>query len=128
MQMNSRIVRTVEAESGRKGRVSLLHIAILLIAGLVPLYVLFDWMLWGPPPPRDPRLSCIANLKQIKGAKEQWALEHQKLPTETPVEADLAGDSNDYYFRRMPVCPLRGAYTIGPVEEKATCSIPGHTY
>ena len=68
----------------------------------------------------------MANLMQIQGAKETWALEHQKLETDTPVEADLYGEGRDKCIRTKPICPLGGVYTIGAVDEKPACSIPGH--
>ena len=35
--------------------------------------------------------ACIANLKQIQGAKATWALELKKVDTDTPADADLFG-------------------------------------
>jgi len=73
------------------------------------------------------RNACIANLKQIQGAKETWALENKKSPTDVPSPADLIGW--DKYIRDTPVCPDGGSYRLGAVGEKATCSVsgPGHT-
>ena len=34
--------------------------------------------------------ACINNLRQIDGAKQQWALETKQIGTVTPTEADLA--------------------------------------
>ena len=33
--------------------------------------------------------ACINNLRQIDGAKAQWALENKKVDGDTPVDADL---------------------------------------
>ena len=33
--------------------------------------------------------SCQANLKQIAGAKEQWALDNKKSNTDTPMTTEL---------------------------------------
>ena len=63
--------------------------------------------------------SCIANLKQIEGAKQTWALETKQLPSATPNDSDLYGPT--VYIRDTPVCPGPGAYTIGSITEKATC-------
>jgi hypothetical protein len=65
--------------------------------------------------------ACINNLRQIDGAKQQWALEKGKQATDVPTWDDLKP-----YLGRIPVCPAGGTYTIGPVGEKPTCSIPGH--
>src|SRR5437867_7598416 len=72
--------------------------------------------------------ACIANLKQIDGAKATWALEQKKTSTDTPTGTDLYGATN--YIRDQPVCPANGAYTIDQVQNKPTCpnaATMGHT-
>ena len=69
--------------------------------------------------------SCPANLKQIQGAKQMWALEHRKRDTEVPTDADLFGVES--YIREKPACPQGGTYTFGTVVERVRCSVPGHT-
>ena len=69
--------------------------------------------------------ACIANLKQIDGAKNTWALEQKKVSTDTPVDADLFG--NTLYIRDKPACPAAGTYTLGTVSDKPTCTVAGHT-
>ena len=69
--------------------------------------------------------ACIANLKQINGAKATWALENKKNNTDTPVTTDLYG--TDKYIRDEPSCPGGGTYTIAQVDTKPTCNITGHT-
>ncbi len=64
--------------------------------------------------------ACIANMKQIDGAKATWALENKKTAADTPVVADLYGA--DKYIRDEPKCPAGGAYTIGSVDTKPVCS------
>lgn len=67
--------------------------------------------------------ACINNLRQIDGAKQQWALEKHKTPGAVPTPADLApflpGGA-------MPVCPAGGVYSINAVGALPTCSVPGH--
>lgn len=69
------------------------------------------------------RNTCINNLRQIDGAKNQWALEKGKKAGDTPTEADIAP-----YVRGgvLPQCPAGGSYIIGKIGEKPTCSIAGH--
>ena len=74
------------------------------------------------------RNACIANLKQIDGAKNTWAMEQKKTSTDTPVATDLYGASN--YIRDEPTCPANGTYTFEQVRLKPTCSegaTLGHT-
>ena len=70
--------------------------------------------------------ACIANLKQIEGAKATWALENKKLNTSVPVDSDLFGAT--LYIREKPECPAAFTYSLNAVDTKATCNSPsGHT-
>jgi len=74
--------------------------------------------------------TCINNLRQIDGAKQQWALETRQLGSATPVATDI-----DPYLGRNAstagiVCPSGGttatfatSYTINPVTNAPTCVI-----
>src|SRR5437867_1853334 len=57
------------------------------------------------------RSACIANLKQIEGAKATWALEAKKINTDSPAPTDLYGSTA--YIRVEPTCPASGTYTVG---------------
>jgi len=65
---------------------------------------------------------CINNLLRIDSAVQQWALQNKKETGATPSEGDL----KPFLGGSFPVCPAAGVYRINPVEEKPTCSIPGH--
>jgi hypothetical protein len=67
--------------------------------------------------------ACINNLRQIDGAKQQWALENKKPETATPEKSDIL-----MYFNsgKFPVCPAGGTYTINSVDTKPVCSVPNH--
>jgi hypothetical protein len=68
---------------------------------------------------------CINNLRQLDGAKEQWALELKKTPEDIPADSDLFGP--EQYVKVKPVCPLNGVYTLKAVKDKPTCSVAGHS-
>jgi prepilin-type N-terminal cleavage/methylation domain-containing protein len=68
--------------------------------------------------------ACIANLKQIDGAKATWALEQKKTNSDTPTTSDLYGSSA--YIRDTPACPGNGTYAINAVDSKPTCTVSGH--
>jgi prepilin-type N-terminal cleavage/methylation domain-containing protein len=65
--------------------------------------------------------ACIANLKQIQGAKATWALENKKVDTDTPADTDLFG--NTQYIRTKPQCPGGGTYTLNNVATDPACSL-----
>ena len=61
--------------------------------------------------------ACIANLKQVMGAKETYFLE--KKTTTAPAMTDLVPD----YIKSTPKCPTTdGDYTIGDSTTAPTCS------
>ena len=68
--------------------------------------------------------ACIANLKQIEGAKANWAMENRKTMADTPGDADLFGAAA--YIRVKPLCPANGNYTLGAVDTPPACSVAGH--
>ena len=69
------------------------------------------------------RNNCINHLRQLDGAKQQWALEKDKDGDAIPRAQDLLPYLKDGVF---PVCPEGGIYAIHSVDELPTCSIPGH--
>jgi hypothetical protein len=108
----------------------------LAIAGLITGYLGIAWAIFIIPlmmaiaipnfiKARDTAQTnaCINNLRQIDAAKQQWALENGKKNDAIPTENDLTP-----YFKnhQMPRCVAGGVYTIGPVGEPPTCSVPGH--
>ena len=79
--------------------------------------------------------ACINNLRQIDGAKQQWALETKQAGNSAPGATDL-----DPYLGRNGsttnvVCPAGGtgatfatSYTINPVNVAPTCQIVSTTH
>lgn len=71
--------------------------------------------------------SCIANLKQIDGAVQQWVLQNQ-MPSTSPY---TLSDPNLLRYLRgsaLPVCPKGGRYAPGEtVAHPPNCTVPGHT-
>jgi hypothetical protein len=68
------------------------------------------------------RSSCYGNLRMLEGAKLQWALDHKKADTDTPLWKDLLGE----YVHELPECPGGGVYALGPVSEPPNCTIREH--
>jgi prepilin-type N-terminal cleavage/methylation domain-containing protein len=65
--------------------------------------------------------ACINNLRQIDGAKQQWALENKKAAGDTPTATEVAE-----YLKTLPICPAGGttfadSYTIGTVAVDPVC-------
>jgi len=90
--------------------------AVLPPAGVAPAGTI-------PANPQEIVNACINNLRQLDGAKQQWALENRKTAEAVPGRQDLL-----HYLQgqQLPQCPGGGRYTIGAVNVEPTCSIPGH--
>ena len=71
--------------------------------------------------------ACIANLKQIDGAVQQWALENKKTASDTYALTDATLLA---YLKGSvaPTCPASGTYAAGAsVSASPTCTVSGHT-
>ncbi len=70
--------------------------------------------------------ACIANLKQIQGAVQVWAIDTTAAETATPTAAQLISD----YLKKMPQCGGND-YVIPAVNGTPVCpAVPqgtGHT-
>jgi prepilin-type N-terminal cleavage/methylation domain-containing protein len=74
--------------------------------------------------------ACINNLRQIDGAKQQWALETKQATNATPSFSDISG-----YLKNSVLCPAGGStatfsssYSINNVGVKPTCQILSATH
>ena len=70
--------------------------------------------------------ACMANLKQIDAAIEQWAMDSHppKAGTDTVTMGDLTGGAEPY-LTTAPSCPSGGNYVMATVNENPTCDIGG---
>src|SRR5260221_9875815 len=76
--------------------------------------------------------ACINNLRQIDGAKQQWALENKQISTATPAQAAIMPYLGRGSAGTWPLEPAGGDYnTINAVNVTPACSLvatlPGHT-
>src|SRR5258708_5953399 len=74
--------------------------------------------------------TCINNLRQIDGAKQQWALESKEPTNALPLFTDISG-----YLKSVVICPSGGVgatfastYEINDVSTKPTCQISSTTH
>jgi hypothetical protein len=66
---------------------------------------------------------CINSLRQIEGAKDQWALETQALPGAPVTLSNILP-----YLSTAPTCHVADAsYNIGKVGEEPRCPTHGTT-
>jgi prepilin-type N-terminal cleavage/methylation domain-containing protein len=75
--------------------------------------------------------TCINNLHQIDGAKQEWALEKGQLATAVPVDTDIGSYLGRSGSVTNIVCPIAttktfaGSYTINNVNVAPVCSVNG---
>ena len=80
--------------------------------------------------------ACINNLRQIDGAKQQWALETKQIGTVTPTETQLAPyiGRNSAATSIAYACPASGgtnfaaSYVIAAVDTAPTCVVVPATH
>ena len=71
--------------------------------------------------------ACINNLRQLDGAKQQWALENKQLPTATVATTDVTPYLGRGSGGTYPTCPANGAYTLNDVATAPVCSLSSGT-
>jgi hypothetical protein len=102
-----------------------------LVSGVVTAagaFLLLQHLLHGNSIPRT--RACIANLKHIRGAIKQWALENHFSATNQVTIIDISGSATNFIKPLINVhlrCPAGGIYTITTVGEVPRCSTSGHT-
>ena len=74
----------------------------------------------------DAMNACINHLRQMDAAKNQWALENNKIGDAIPTERDISPYIKLDADGKIPQCPAGGTYTINAVSVPPTCSIAGH--
>ena len=73
--------------------------------------------------------ACINNLRQIDGAKQQWALEQKVGATASPVQTDIQPYMGRGSGGTLPNCPADSSqtfttsYTIANVQTAPSCKI-----
>jgi hypothetical protein len=90
----------------------------ICVVGLLAAIVIPNFVRSGHPP----HAACVNNLRQIDGAKDQWAIEHKR---EAGAMAPALEVAEYIKGHAIPVCPDGGTYAVKAVGENPTCSIGG---
>jgi prepilin-type N-terminal cleavage/methylation domain-containing protein len=71
--------------------------------------------------------ACINNLRQLDGAKQQWALENKT--TASPATSDVQPYLGRGTAGTYPTCPAAGSYALNALDTAPTCSLSasGHS-
>ena len=112
----------IENEIGGSGKARAVVFFALIVSTGGVIVALHYVSSYGPRCRHLPSSTCINNLRQIDGAKLQWALEKTKGTNDVPFVKDIA----QHIPGGVPNCPVGGVYTLGPVAESPRCNIAGH--
>lgn len=67
--------------------------------------------------------ACVANLRLIDSAKEQWAMDNRaSTGTAAPAMTALAGSGSTTYIKTTPICPSSGTYSVNAIATNPVCS------
>jgi prepilin-type N-terminal cleavage/methylation domain-containing protein len=112
-------VNNMKIQTTRKSGFTLVEIMIVVaIIGLLAAIAIPNFVKARTTAQRN---ACIANLKQIDGANQQWALENKKTDSDT---VDAAGSVTYLKGGVAPTCPAGGSYTIAvTVSNPPTCNL-----
>ncbi len=78
--------------------------------------------------------ACINNLRQIDGAKQQWALENKAAATASPLITDIQPYLGRGTNGTQPTCPsdsqstFATSYTMGNLQVAPVCKITPATH
>jgi prepilin-type N-terminal cleavage/methylation domain-containing protein len=70
--------------------------------------------------------ACINNLRQIDGAKQQWALENKQVSTASPSMGVITPYLGRGTAGTVPTCPASGNYTVNVLTTAPSCDVSGH--
>ena len=123
----------MKAQNIRKGGFTLVEIMIVVsIVGLLAGIAIPSMMRSRTQAQKE---GCIENLRQMDGAKQQWAMEKSQDSTATPVQSDLQPYINRNGSGIMPICPAGSlgstfsqTYSINDVGDMPTCLIVPATH
>ena len=113
----------MKVQPSRKGGFTLVEIMIVVaIIGLLAAIAIPNFVKARATAQKN---ACIANLKQLDGAVQQWALENKKAATDTYALTD----TTVLAFMKgslLPACPGGGTYSAGAtVSASPSCSLSG---
>lgn len=100
-------------------------IEIMIVVALIGMLATIATPTWVRARTASQTNTCINNLKQIDGAKQEWGLENKAKPDATMLYSDIS-----VYLKRAVICPAGGSaatfsstYMLNDLSTKPTCQI-----
>lgn len=111
-QKNGVLVRGTVSVSGKKMTAGIFAWPVMMMAGTaIPAFQRSR--------SAATEAACMNNLRMIDQSKEMWAIDNDKQKGDAVTEEDI---KNYLGGAAMPKCPLHGAYTLGAIGDRPTCS------
>ncbi len=113
----------------RKCEAGFTLLEIMIVVTLVGLLATIATPTWVRARTASQISTCINNLRQLEGAKNEWALETKKGPGDTPTFPDISS-----YLKNAVLCPsdangtFHTSYNINVLSVKPTCVIVPDTH
>jgi hypothetical protein len=99
---------------------SLVWIVVIALVGMFAFIAIPNFIKARSTPSQN---ACINNLRQLDGAKQEWALENGGTNGVVCTADDIKPYVKLDAKGNLPKCPLGGIYTIGKVGGPVTCSL-----
>lgn len=112
--------RTLRCVQRRERAGAFTLVEIMIVIGIIALLVSVATPYYVRYRTNAQTKSCLANLKQLDAAKEQWALEAHKITGDPCFMTNIVG--LDKYIKNTPECPATTApYVLGNIGERPVC-------
>jgi prepilin-type N-terminal cleavage/methylation domain-containing protein len=104
-------------------------VEIMIVVAIIGLLATIATPTWVRARTTSQTNTCVNNLRQIEGAKQQWALETKQATNALPTYAEISA-----YLKNSVSCPtsatdtsFSGSYEVNNVSTPAACKIvPTH--